>query len=126
MKYQALGFDGALKHTKALLHSDRVRTGNLEEQRSVKLSTSGIIFMGTPHQGGQGVTIGKILLNLAKLQGNTNNRLLDHLQEHSEYLEQQNSEFASISRDFDIRFAYETKPVLVGGLTILACFTPEQ
>lgn len=107
------------KLLKALLHSDRVRKGNLEEQRSVKLSTYGIIFMGTPHQGGQGVSIGKILLNIAKLQGNTNDRHLNHLQEHSEFLEQQNSEFTSIGQDFDMRFAYETKPIAVGGFTKL-------
>ena len=35
----------------ALLHSDRVREVHLEEQRSIKLSTYGIIFMAVPHQG---------------------------------------------------------------------------
>lgn len=72
--------------------------------------------MGTPHQGGQGVKVGEILLNLAKVRGNTNDSLLKHLEEHSEPLQQQNSDFASISQDFNIKFAYETLPTpLVGG-----------
>ncbi|KAK3178319.1 hypothetical protein OEA41_000452 [Lepraria neglecta] len=45
--------------------------GPLEKERSVKLSTYGIIFMGTPRQGGQGVSVGKIMLNVAKIQGHT-------------------------------------------------------
>lgn len=93
-----------------LLHSDRVREGNLKEQRSIKLSTYSIIFMGVPHQGGQGVTMGKVLLNIAKVQGHTTNNLLKHLEKQSESLQQQISEFKSISQDSDIKFAYETLP----------------
>lgn len=93
-----------------------MRQGHLEEERSIKLSTYGMIFMGTPHQGGQGVNVGEILLNLAKVRGNTNDSLLKHLEEHSELLQQQNSEFTSISQDFDIKFAYETLPTpIIGG-----------
>ena len=99
----------------ALLHSDRVREGHLEEQRSIKLSTYGIIFMGTPHQGGQGMSIGKILLNVAKVQGDTSDSLLKHLEEHSEELQRQMAEFTSIAKDFDIKFAYETKKTPVFG-----------
>ena len=104
----------------ALLHSDRVREGNLEGQRSIKLSTYGIIFMGTPNQGGQGVNIGRILLNIAKAQGHTSDNLLKHLEVHSELLQQQLSEFTSICQDFEIYFAYETKPTpIVGGVAMV-------
>ena len=71
--------------------------------------------MGTPHQGGQGVKIGEILLNLAKVRGNTNDNLLKHLEEHSELLQAQNSEFTAISQDFDIKFVYETLPTPMAG-----------
>lgn len=110
---------GGIVVKNALLHSNRVREGNLEEQRSIKLSTYGVIFMGTPHQGGQGVTMGKVLLNMAKVQGHTNDNLLKHLEEHSELLQQQLSEFTSISQDFDIKFAYETLPTpIIAGKAI--------
>lgn len=75
--------------------------------------------MGTPHQGGQVVGLGKILLNVAKVQGDANDGLLKHLEEHSEFLQQQMSEFSFISRSFDIKFAYETKPTpLIGVVNI--------
>ena len=93
-----------------------MREGHFEKERSIKLSTYGIIFMGTPHQGGQGVSVGKILLNVAKIQGHTSDGLLKHLEQHSEFLQQQLSEFTAISQDFDISFAYETKPTpIIGG-----------
>lgn len=94
-----------------------MKEGKLEEQRSIKLSTYGIIFMGTPHQGGQGVGMGKILVNFAKLLGDANDGLLKHLEEHSEFLQQQISEFSLISQSFDIMFAYETKPTPLAGVT---------
>lgn len=72
--------------------------------------------MGTPHQGGQGVGIGKVLLNVAKIQGDANDNLLKHLEENSELLEQQMSEFSLISQSFEIKFAYETKPTPLAGI----------
>ena len=72
--------------------------------------------MGTPHHGGHGVGIGKILLNVAKMQGDVSDSLLKHLEEHSELLQQQISEFSLISQSFDIKFAYETKPTLLAGV----------
>ena len=92
--------------------------GHLEKERSVKLSTYDIIFVGTPNEGGQGVSVGKIMLNAAKIQGHTSDGLLKNLEQHSELLQQQQSEVTTISQDFDIRFAYETKLTpLTGGTT---------
>ncbi|MCJ1462542.1 hypothetical protein MMC07_001144 [Pseudocyphellaria aurata] len=107
---------GGIVVKSALLHSDRVREGKLEEQRSIKLSTYGIIFMGTPHQGGQGVGMGKMLLRVAKIQGDANDSLLKHLEEHSEFLEHQMSEFSLISQSFEMKFVYETKPTPLAGI----------
>ena len=59
--------------------------------------------------------MGKILLNVANLQGDTSDSLLKHLEEHSELLQQQTSEFGLISQSFDIKFAYETKPTPLAG-----------
>ena len=72
--------------------------------------------MGTPHQGGQGVGMGKILLNVAKIQGDTSDCLLKHLEEHSELLQQQISEFSLISQGFEIKYVYETKPTPLAGV----------
>jgi hypothetical protein len=59
------------------------------------------------------------MLNIAKIQGHTSDGLLKHLEQHSEFLQQQLSEFTAISQDFDISFAYETKPTpIIGGTAI--------
>lgn len=57
------------------------------------------------------------MLRLAKLQGDTSDRLLKHLEKNSEFLQDQNKDFSLISEAFDITFVYETKPTpLPGGL----------
>ncbi|KAH8669617.1 hypothetical protein BGZ60DRAFT_38520 [Tricladium varicosporioides] len=78
------------------------------------------MFMGTPHQGGEGVAWGKRLINVASIFVNTNNKLLNILENESEFLQQQLGQYNSISGDFETKFAYETKPTpLVLGKAIL-------
>ncbi|KAF1936850.1 hypothetical protein EJ02DRAFT_413325 [Clathrospora elynae] len=91
----------------ALIHSDMARKGALEEHRSIKTSTYGIIFMGTPHQGGNGVQFGKLLVNAASVYKATTSRLLDHLERDSEWLQQQLRQYGPISGEFMTKFAYE-------------------
>ena len=64
--------------------------------------------MGTPHQGGSEVHLGELMLNVASIFGTTNDRVLQHLKRDSEWLQQQLSQYAPISRDFITKFAYET------------------
>ena len=93
-----------------MIHSEAAREGALEEHRSIKLSTYGILFMGTPHQGGGGVHFGGLMLNLASIFVTTSNGILQHLERDSEWLQQQLGEYAPISRDFVTKFAYELFP----------------
>ncbi|RYP46151.1 hypothetical protein DL768_007626 [Monosporascus sp. mg162] len=91
----------------ALIHSDTARQGALHEHRSVKVATHGIIFMGTPHQGGNGVQLGRLLANVASLFVAADNRILQHLERDSEWLQQQLGQYGPISGDFITKFAYE-------------------
>ncbi|TVY13910.1 Protein SERAC1, partial [Lachnellula arida] len=91
----------------ALIHSDAARKGALEEHRSIKTSTYGIIFMGTPHQGGSGVQLGKLLVNVASIFVAADDRLMKHLERDSEWLQQQLGQYGPISGDFVTKFAYE-------------------
>jgi hypothetical protein len=94
----------------------------MEEHRSIKTSTYGIIFMGTPHQGGNGVQLGKLLVNVASVCVAADNRLLKHLERDSEWLQQQLGQYAPISRDFVTKFAYEEyKTPTVLGHSIMVC-----
>lgn len=82
----------------------------MEEHRSIKISTYGILFMGTPHQGGGGVHLGELVLNVASIFLTTNNGILQHLERDSEWLQQQLGQYAPISREFVTKFAYEILP----------------
>lgn len=91
----------------ALVHSDAARKGALEEHRSIKTSTYGVVFMGTPHQGGSGVQLGKLLVNVASVFVAADDRLMKHLERDSEWLQQQLGQYGPISGDFMTKFAYE-------------------
>lgn len=104
----------------ALIHSDAARQGALEEHRSIKLSTYGIFFMGTPHQGGSGVNFGEIMLKVASIFVKADDKILKHLERDSEWLQQQLSQYGPIARDFVTKFAYETYPTPIAlGRTIM-------
>jgi hypothetical protein len=63
--------------------------------------------MGTPHQGGNGAELGRLLVNVASLFVAADDRLIKHLERDSEWLQQQLNQYGPISRDFVTKFAYE-------------------
>ncbi|KAF4966735.1 hypothetical protein FSARC_5600 [Fusarium sarcochroum] len=104
---------GGIVVKSALIHSDAARQGALLEQRSIKLSTYGIFFMGTPHQGGNSVRLRRILANVASVFVATDERLFKHLERDSEWLLQQLGQYGPISGQFVTKFAYEEYPTSV-------------
>ncbi|KAK4118976.1 hypothetical protein N657DRAFT_650651 [Parathielavia appendiculata] len=98
---------GGIVVKSALIHSDAARRGALEEHRSIKVSTYGVVFMGTPHQGGNGVQLGRLLVNVASLFVAADDRILRHLERDSEWLQQQLGQYGPISGDFVTKFASE-------------------
>lgn len=74
------------------------------------MSTYGIIFAGTPHQGGEGVKWAARVAMVASIFVNTNDNLLNHLERDSEEVQRLLRDFAPISNEFVIKFAYETLP----------------
>lgn len=68
------------------------------------------MFFGTPHQGGNGVALGEVVLRIASLPLNTSDRALKHLRHGSEWLETQIGQYSAISEDFDTVFLYESYP----------------
>jgi hypothetical protein len=63
--------------------------------------------MGTPHQGGSGVNLGKLMVNIASVFVAADDRLLKHLERDSEWLQQQLGQYGPISGDFVTKFAFE-------------------
>ncbi|KAI6080078.1 P-loop containing nucleoside triphosphate hydrolase protein, partial [Hypoxylon rubiginosum] len=72
--------------------------------------------MGTPHQGGNGVQLGRALVNIASIFVAADDRILKHLERDSEWLQQQLGQYGPISGEFVTKFAYETyeTPTLLG------------
>lgn len=81
--------------------------------------------MGTPHQGGNGVELGRVLANIASLVVAADDRLLRHLERDSEWLQQQLGQYAPISNDFVTKFAYEEypTPTLLGHRIMVCSFS---
>jgi hypothetical protein len=74
------------------------------------------MFMGTPHQGGKGVALGRLMVNVASVFVAADDRLLRHLERDSESLQQQLGQYAPISGDFVTKFAFEeyATPTVLG------------
>ncbi len=82
--------------------------------------------MGTPHQGLNGVQLGRLLVNVASLFVAASDQILRHLERDSEWLQQQLSQYGPISSDFVTKFAYEEyetptvfgRSIMVSGLCL--------
>ena len=55
--------------------------------------------METPHQGGSGVCLGELMVNVGSIFMTTNDSILQHLEQDSEWLQQQLGQYAPISGD---------------------------
>jgi hypothetical protein len=79
--------------------------------------------MGTPHQGGSGVALGRLLVNIASIFVPADNRLLQHLEGNSEWLQQQLGQYGPISSEFVTKFAYEEypTPTVLGRSIMVSC-----
>ncbi|KAF8857512.1 hypothetical protein BDZ45DRAFT_652705 [Acephala macrosclerotiorum] len=111
---------GGIVIKSALIHSYGANKTHLAEHRAIKLSTYGIFFMGTPHSGGNevGVNLGLIAVNIASVFVQTNDKVLNHLKEQSEWLSQQKTQYAPISTDFVTKFGWEVYPTpVLGGMS---------
>ena len=62
----------------------------------MKLSTHGILFFGTPHHGGNGVTLGELVLRIASVAITTSDRAMKNLRKESEWLETLDSTVRSV------------------------------
>ena len=77
--------------------------------------------MGTPHQGGNAVSMGKLLANIASVAIETNTDILEHLKKDSEHLEQQLDQYRFIADHFDTKFCYETLKTRKFGFSEMVC-----
>ena len=81
------------------------------------------MFFGTPHKGGNGVSLGKLVANIASIVLETNTPLLDHLKKDTESLEQQLDHYALIADQFATKFFYETVKTTRFGVSLMVVLT---
>ena len=88
----------------------------LEHNKALILSTHGIIFCGVPHQGGNGVSEGKILLNASSVVTSTTTNIVRILEPGNEVLRTQRDSFTPISGQFYTVPLFETErtPLILG------------
>lgn len=92
------------------------RVGHLEDQKAVKLSTYAVLFLGTPHQGGQGVSIAQAITKVMSVISHTNSKLLGRMKPNSDWLIELQTRYNAISQDFKTVYYYETREMPVPGL----------
>ncbi|KAL2438366.1 hypothetical protein ABEF95_007852 [Exophiala dermatitidis] len=85
-----------------------------EVKKGIKLSTFGILFLGTPHEGSDAVPLGLHALRIAGVYYNTNDSAVKELGAHSQWLEHQTNQFNTIRDSFRIRNCYETMETRLG------------
>jgi hypothetical protein len=89
---------------------------------SIKLSTYGIFFFGTPHSGSGSAAWATTLLNIGSTFAKTNTKIVKHLKTNSEWLRQQIDQFSGLAGQFNIIFCYEGYPTSVAlGKSIVVC-----
>ncbi|KAK4206917.1 P-loop containing nucleoside triphosphate hydrolase protein [Rhypophila decipiens] len=117
---------GGLVVKSALLTSDQAGVGHLERHKYIKISTGGVFYLATPHQGGQGVSLAQIVTRAYSVFSYTNPKLLAKIAPNSEWLQSLQSSYNSISHQFDTTFFYETWPMtvpLLGRLLVVPKFS---
>ncbi|KAF8530880.1 hypothetical protein BDD12DRAFT_767720, partial [Trichophaea hybrida] len=83
---------------------------NWKVYSSIRESTRGLVFFGTPHQGGNGVTLGKIAVNIVTtLGGKVSNDLLLYLEKDSVLTQNTNDDFRHQVEDYRFVSFFETR-----------------
>ncbi|KAF2495908.1 hypothetical protein BU16DRAFT_459726, partial [Lophium mytilinum] len=113
------------RRTKALIHSNMASVSDREHIKAIKLSTYGVMFFGTPHQGTESASWGKVLANVTSVFRHTNTAILEHLERDSEWLEIQLEQYKTISSEVFTIFCFESYPTpLPAGRSMMVNLLP--
>jgi len=75
--------------------------------------------MGTPHQGSNIATFGRLLFNILSVYKPTNTTLIQSIEIDSDALQQQLAQYATFSGDFETKFFFEAYSTLIAGTKIM-------
>ena len=92
--------------------------------KAIELSTYGLIFLGTPHQGTKHVKLASLILDIQSIYSETNHTILQDLRSHSRAFQQQLDQYTSISHKYETKFCYEMyKTKLFAGKSMKVCYS---
>ncbi|KAF5246377.1 hypothetical protein FANTH_6893 [Fusarium anthophilum] len=103
----------------ALVKAELARVGHLEHFKAIKLSTYAVMFLGTPHQGGEGIPLAEVLRQISSITSYTNKKILNKMERNSEWLQELQLDYNAISHEFKTIFFYETMKMDVGIMSLL-------
>jgi len=90
-----------------------------EKHTSIRTSTYGIVFFGTPHQGGNHAKLGDIAATVVKtVLRNPNNTFMESLRKDSLYSEELIQNFRHQLEDYYVLSFFETRPFKKFGLIV--------
>jgi hypothetical protein len=92
----------------ALVQANLANQSHLPDHKTISISTYGVLYFGTPHQGGRGVPLTGSFIQAASALGPTNKELLRNLEMHSAFLQHQTDQYNAISTQLETKFFYET------------------
>jgi hypothetical protein len=110
----------------ALLFAATCHEGHLPHHKHVELSTAGIVFLGTPHQGSSMAELMHLLLRIHSIFGGAASAsLTSDLPQFSAFLQLQTQQFRAISSHYMKCYCYETVPTTLpsGGRALLVPVT---
>jgi hypothetical protein len=100
-----------------MVHSHLATKNDKFHHKSIELSTYGINYLGTPHQGTDATDLATLLLGIRSLYSEITDAVVQDLRLHSAALQQQLSQYSSISQNYKTKFFFETyDTLLIGGL----------
>jgi len=101
----------------ALIHANAAHREHNFHHKAVELSTHGILFLGTPHQGSDAFDVAGLILRIESVffPRETDDAVLKDLPLFSEALQRQLSEFRSISGRYQTKFFFELLPTEFNG-----------
>jgi len=110
---------GGIVLKSALLLANASSKQNNFHHKAVELSTYGMIFLGTPHQGAENVDLALLILYIQSIYSQTNNTIVKDLGLHSKALQEQLDRYTAISHKYATVFCYEKYPTkLPAGMSI--------
>jgi hypothetical protein len=106
----------------ALVHASQTHKDDLAHYKQIELSTYGINYLGTPHQGSGTTSLFQIILNIQSIYSETTDILVQHLKRDSEQLQVLQDLYTRISRQFHTNFFYESLPTRIANQQVQESF----